>query len=180
MGWFSVSGRKGGHRRLRRANAIGKRALAVAAFPAVLGSLVGCQPPPKPPPPSRTPPPVVVVKEKKPCELRNFNAAAKFVVDAWAVPDARFNVGEPLRFQMRVSSPSYMNVFHVGTSCKVTRLLHNRRMVAGEIVEFPPQNIQITVKPPAGDEAFLFCCDAGRVERVGPSRRSGRRCDRKP
>ena len=105
-----------------------------------------------------------MVKEKKPCELRNFKAAAKFVVDAWAVPDARFNVGEPLRFQMRVSSPSYMNVFHVGTSCKVTRLVHNRRMAAGEIVEFPPQNMQITVKPPAGDEAFYFVATRAKLK----------------
>ncbi len=74
------------------------------------------------------------------------------------MPDERFNVGEPLRLQMRVSSPAYMNVFHVSTSCKVTRLVHNRKMVETQIVNFPAKDsgMEIIVKPPAGNEAFYF------------------------
>ena len=90
------------------------------------------------------------------CELRDYKEGAKFVTEAWAVPDEKFNIGEPLRLQMRVSSPTYMNVFHVSTSCKVTRLVYNKSMVEGEIVDFPAQDIQVTVKPPPGEEAFYF------------------------
>ena len=45
------------------------------------------------------------------CRLQTFRKSAKFLAEAWAVPDESFNVGEPLRLQMRVSSPAYMNVF---------------------------------------------------------------------
>ena len=92
------------------------------------------------------------------CRLQTFRKSAKFLAEAWAVPDESFNVGEPLRLQMRVSSPAYMNVFHVSTSCKVTRLVHNQRMVETQIVDFPPKDsgMEIVVKPPAGDEAFYF------------------------
>ena len=59
---------------------------------------------------------------------------------------------------MRVSTPAYMNLFHVSTSCKVTRLLNNRQMPVAQIVDFPlpGSGIDITVKPPPGDEAFYF------------------------
>ena len=92
------------------------------------------------------------------CELPALKEGRKFLVEAWAIPDARFDVGEPLRLQMRVSTPAYMNIFYVSTSCKVTRLLHNRVMSAAEIVDFPLREtgLQMTVKPPAGDEAFYF------------------------
>ena len=84
------------------------------------------------------------------------NESRKFVVEAWGVPDARFNVGEPLRLQMRVSSPSFLSLFHISTSCKVTRLVHNFSMRPTEIVDFPlaGRGLQIVVKPPAGNEAF--------------------------
>lgn len=103
--------------------------------------------------------------EKPGCELRNFRKSAKFVAEAWAVPDRRFNVGEPLRLQMRVSSPSYMNVFHVSTSCKVTRLVHNQAMVETKIVDFPPKDsgMEIIVKPPAGEEAFYFVATRKKI-----------------
>ena len=92
------------------------------------------------------------------CELPSIAEGRKFVVEAWAVPDARFNVGEPLRLQMRVSTPSFLSLFHVSTSCKVTRLVHNRAMRPAEIVDFPlPENkLQIVVKPPSGSEAFYL------------------------
>ena len=93
-----------------------------------------------------------------PCVLAEINEGRKFVVEAWAVPDARFNVGEPFRIQMRVSTPSFLSLFHVSTSCKVTRLLRNSRMSPAEIVDFPsPESgLQVVVKPPAGPEAFYL------------------------
>lgn len=98
------------------------------------------------------------VVEAPRCELPVFDEGRKFVVEAWAVPTAEFDVGEPLRFQMRASAPSYMNIFYVSTSCKVTRLLHNHRMKAAEIVDFPLETsgLQMIVKPPAGKEGFYF------------------------
>ena len=88
------------------------------------------------------------------CELHAMHEGRKFVAEAWAVPDADFNVGEPLRIQMRVSSPSFLSLFHVSTSCKVTRLIHNLVMRPAEIIDFPGSGIEIVVKPPAGYEAF--------------------------
>ena len=106
------------------------------------------------------PPPTVeyVPVEVPNCELPVFSEARKYRVEAWAIPDARFDVGEPLRLQMRVSTPSYLNIFYVSTSCKVIRLLANRRTAEAEIVNFPlPESgLEMTVKPPAGDEAFYF------------------------
>ena len=92
------------------------------------------------------------------CELPLMSEGRKFVVEAWAVPDARFDVGEPLRLQMRVSTPSFLSIFHVSTSCKVTRLVHNHSMRPTEIVDFPApgSGLQILVKPPAGHEAFYL------------------------
>ncbi len=106
------------------------------------------------------PPPTVefVPVEVPNCELPVFEEGRKFRVEAWAIPDARFDVGEPLNLQMRVSTPSYVNIFYVSTSCKVTRLLANRQTAEAEIVNFPlPESgLQMTVKPPAGDEVFYF------------------------
>ena len=92
------------------------------------------------------------------CELAAMYEGRKFVAEAWAVPDADFDVGEPLRIQMRVSSPSFLSLFHVSTSCKVTRLIHNLAMRPAEIVDFPSSEsgLQIMVKPPAGHEAFYL------------------------
>jgi hypothetical protein len=73
------------------------------------------------------------------------------------VPDPNFNVGEPLSIQARVSTPAYLNMFHVSTSCKVTRLLHNVQVQPAEIADFPRQNSRmIIVKPPTGEEAFYL------------------------
>ena len=92
------------------------------------------------------------------CVLPDVNEGRKFVTEAWAVPDARFHVGEPLRIQMRVSTPAFLSLFHVSTSCKVTRLLWNFRMSPAEIVDFPSpaSGLQVVVKPPAGPEAFYL------------------------
>ena len=92
------------------------------------------------------------------CRLPSYGAGTQYSVEAWAVPDPRYNVGEPLSLQMRVGAPSYMNVFHVSTSCKVTRLLHNRPLQQAEILDFPLRGsgVRMIVKPPAGDEAFYF------------------------
>ena len=80
------------------------------------------------------------------------------MVEAWGLPDANFDVGEPLRLQMRSSAAAHMSVYYVSSSCKVTRLLNNRRVGATEIVDFPTREsgLVMTVKPPAGDEAFYF------------------------
>lgn len=90
------------------------------------------------------------------CELPTLDEGRKFVVEAWAIPDGRFDVGEPLRLQMRVSAPSFLSLFHVSTSCKVTRLIHNLSMRPAEIVDFPsPESgLEIVVKPPPGVEVF--------------------------
>ena len=113
----------------------------------ILGAVAACQPPP-----------TVEIVEVKKCELPIFNEGRKFDIDAWAIPDAVFDVGEPFRLQMRVSTPAYMNIFYVSTSCKVTRLLHNHSVAAADIVDFPlaESGLQMTVKPPTGDEALYF------------------------
>ncbi len=105
------------------------------------------------------------------CRLAQFKEGGKFLVEAWAVPDSRFNVGEPLRLQMRVSSPSYLSVFHVSTSCKVTRLLQDKPMKAAEIVNFPaPESgIEMIVKPPAGKEAFYFIASRQKLQFLSSS-----------
>lgn len=100
------------------------------------------------------------------CELPSFEKHHRFVAEAWAVPDPQFDVGEPLRLQMRVSTPAYMTIFHVSTSCKVTRLLHNLSMQPAEIVAFPlpGSGLKITVKPPAGTEGFYFVATRDELE----------------
>ena len=125
-----------------RAGAFGAAALALAA----------CQPAPK-----VLPPPVVQVEVER-CERPVLQGGRAFVAEAWAVPDGAFDVGEPLRLQMRASAPAYLNVFHVGTSCKVTRLLRDLHVRETAIVDFPiaGSGVEITVKPPAGDEAFYL------------------------
>ena len=100
------------------------------------------------------------------CGLKKLNTHSKFVAEAWAVPDDRFNFGEPLTIQMRVSSPTYMSVFHVSTSCKVTRLLDNMPVKAAEIVDFPSRDsgMKVIVKPPAGREAFYLIATREKLE----------------
>ena len=114
---------------------------------------------------------VEVPVEMKRCELGRFQEARSYVVEAWAVPDSELYVGEPLLLQMRVSAPSYMNIFHVSTSCKVTRLLNNHLMEATEIANFPLANsgIQFTVKPPEGDEGFYFVATRKELEFLSSS-----------
>lgn len=105
------------------------------------------------------PPQVVHVPVEVPkCELRDFSGGRSFVVEAWGLPDTNFDVGEPLRLQMRTSAEAYMSVYYVSSSCKVTRLLNNRPVGATEIVDFPtPESgLVMTVKPPPGNEAFHF------------------------
>ena len=105
-------------------------------------------------------------KKTSGCDLRPLRARKKFVAEAWAVPDDRFNFGEPLAFQMRVSSPTYMSVFHVSTSCKVTRLLDNLPVKAAEIIDFPLRDsgMKIVVRPPAGREAFYLIATRKKLE----------------
>ena len=135
-----------------RAGVLRSLAFAVVA----LGALAGCQPP-------RV---VEVPVEVARCELPTLMAGFQFLAEAWAVPDAVYHVGEPLSLQMRVGAASYMNVFHVSTSCKVTRLLHNQPMAAAEIVDFPlvGSGIEMVVKPPAGDEAFYFIATREKID----------------
>ncbi len=100
----------------------------------------------------------VVEVEKPRCRLRNFDGGRSFTVEAWGLPDADFDVGEPLRLQVRVSAAAHVSVYYVSSSCKVTRLMHNRPVRATEIVDFPTPESGLTmaVKPPAGEEAFYF------------------------
>lgn len=117
---------------------------------------------PEPPRPQTTV--VERVVEKPRCVLRDFSSATRFVTEAWAIPDARFNVGEPLRIQMRVSAPAYVNIFHVSTSCKVTRLMRNRFVKEATIVNFPEEGMSVVVKPPAGDEAFYVVATRKEID----------------
>ena len=89
------------------------------------------------------------------CDLLTMNEDRKIVVEAWAVPDARFNAGEQLRLQMGVSSPSFLSLFHVSASCEVTRPINNRS-ICSAIADIPDSGstIQIVARPPAGYEAF--------------------------
>ena len=127
---------------------------------AMLAALTACQSPQVVEVPVEVPVEVSVeVPVEVPrCDLPEVKGARKFLIEAWAIPNADFDVGEPLRLQMRVSTTAYLNIFHVSTSCKVTRLLANHAMRAAEIADFPlvDSGIQMTVKPPAGDEAFYF------------------------
>ena len=101
---------------------------------------------------------IIVEVEKPKCQLHNFDGGRAFRVEAWGLPDANFDVGEPLRLQMRVSAAAHMSVYYVSSSCKVTRLLNNRPVKATEILDFPTREsgLVMTVKPPAGREAFYF------------------------
>ena len=92
------------------------------------------------------------------CEIVDYLYKETFVIDAWAVPDNNFSIGEPLTLQMRVSAPAYVSVFYVDTSCKVTRLLDNTLIKVNELVNFPlkESGIRMVVKPPEGEEGFYF------------------------
>lgn len=92
------------------------------------------------------------------CAYPDFNVAMNYRIEAWGVPSATFNVGAPLLVQSRVSTPSYLSIYHVSSSCKVSRLLNNVQVTTGQIVDFPlkESNIDLIVKPPAGKEAFYF------------------------
>ena len=105
------------------------------------------------------------------CQLPDINEGRKYVVEAWATPDANFDIGEPLRLQLRVSTATYVNIFYVSSSCKVTRLLYNHAVRAAEIVNFPlsESGLQMTVKPPAGGEAFYFVATRDPLNFLSPS-----------
>ena len=96
------------------------------------------------------------------CTVKDYSGGDKFATEAWGVPSNRFYVGQPLTLQMRVSSPAHLSLFHVSTSCKVTRLLNNHPIrepgQIGNIIDFPlpGSGIEITVKPPKGEEGFYF------------------------
>ena len=109
--------------------------------------------------------PVEVPVEVPDCDVPNLRSDGSYRVEAWAVPDSRFDVGEPLALQVRVSAPSYVTLFHVSTSCKVTRLLDNRKMPMREVVDFPTKGsgMRVTVKPPGGREGFYFIATLDRL-----------------
>ena len=153
---------------------------------ALLATLAACQPtevatapapaappalaaPAAPPAPARVQ--VAAAAPAPRCELPDFDGGRKYVVEAWALPDSAFDVGEPLRLQMRSSAPSHMSVFYVSTSCKVTRLLDNHPVQAAEIVDFPlaASGLRMTVKPPTGDEAFHFVATRDRLDMLSPA-----------
>ena len=152
MGVFGHKSGRGEGIALRASALLVPAAIAVAT----LGTLAACQ---------QTTERVVLV-EKPRCELPTRSAAARFQAEAWAVPDAEYHVGEPLSLQMRVGAASFMNVFHVSSSCKVSRLLRNHAMAAAEIVDFPlaGSGIEMIVKPPAGNEAFYFIATREEID----------------
>ncbi len=111
-----------------------------------------------------------VLVASAPCALPDFNIATNFRIEAWGVPNPHFYVGAPLLIQSRVSTPSYLSIYHVSSSCKVSRLLNNVSVNTGEIVDFPlkESNIDLIVKPPAGDEAFYFVATHQPFEFLSP------------
>ena len=90
------------------------------------------------------------------CKVADLKTQDSYRVEAWGVPDKTFNVGEALNLQLRVSAPSHVTLFHVSTSCKVTRLLDNVAMPMAQIIDFPARDsgMSVMVKPPAGREGF--------------------------
>ena len=140
---------------------VGRRIGGSLAGLGALLALAACGAPPQAPPVVVEVPVEVQVEvpvEVAQCELPAMAGGRTFLAEAWAMPDARFNVGEPLRLQMRISAPAYVSIFHVSTSCKVTRLLDNHPVQPTAIVEFPlaGSGIGLTVKPPEGNEAFYI------------------------
>ena len=119
-------------------------ALVLAAF-----ALAGCE---------TAPAPQVVYRDAPACRVADMNTQNKYAVEAWGIPDNRFRVGEPLTLQMRLGAPAYVTLFHVSSSCKVTRLLDNVRMPMAEMIDYPAKNsgLRIAVKPPGGNEGFYF------------------------
>ena len=101
---------------------------------------------------------VEVPRDIPDCDVPNLNVQTKYAVEAWGIPDNRFNVGEPLTLQMRVSAPSYVTLFHVSSSCKVTRLMDNVHMPMATMIEYPARDsgLRVAVKPPRGREGFYF------------------------
>ena len=168
----SFNGERGGGRALLPyARFVCRAVLAGAA----LAALAGCQQEQASQPAVAVEVPVEVPEASAPaeatvatsgCQLPELRAATQFLVEAWAVPDPQYNVGEPLSLQMRVGAPAYVNVFHVSTSCKVTRLLQNRLIAAAEIIDFPlaGSGIEMIVKPPAGAEAFYFVATREQID----------------
>ena len=113
---------------------------------------------------------VEVPREVPSCDVPDLQTRSKYVIEAWGVPDAQFRVGEPLTIQLRVSAPSYLTLFHVSTSCKVTRLLDNVQMPMAQIIDYPPRGggLDITVKPPSGREGFYFIATLKELSFLSP------------
>ena len=151
----------------------GRAAVGLGVTVAAFGLLAACAPEVVKVPvevPVKVPVEVPVALASAKCELPQINEGRKFVAEAWGVPDSTFDIGEPLRLQMRVSSASFVNVYHVSTSCKVTRLLNNRRVAATKIVDFPLRGsgIRMTVKPPEGKEAFYVIATREKLKFLAP------------
>ena len=99
---------------------------------------------------------VEVPVEVPQCDIPDLRTRGSYAVEVWGIPDSRFDVGEALNLQLRVSAPSHVTMFHVSTSCKVTRLLDNEQLPMAKIVDFPARGsgMAVTVKPPGGREGF--------------------------
>ena len=114
--------------------------------------------------------PEVVYRDAPACTVARIDTQNKYAVEAWGVPDARFAVGEPLTLQMRLGAPAYVTLFHVSSSCKVTRLLDNARMPMAQILDYPAKGggLSISVKPPGGREGFYFIATLERLAFLSP------------
>ena len=99
------------------------------------------------------------------CDIPDLRTRGSYAVEVWGIPNSRFNVGEALNLQLRVSAPSHVTMFHVSTSCKVTRLLDNEQLPMAKIVDFPARGsgMAITVKPPGGREGFYVIATRNRL-----------------
>lgn len=104
------------------------------------------------------------------CAVRDITAISTYSVEAWGIPDNSFAVGEALRLQIRTAAPAYVTMFHVSSSCEVTRLLDNARIPNATIIDYPPQGsgIQVAVGPPDGAEGFYIIATLDELTFLSP------------
>lgn len=108
-------------------------------------------------------PPPVIVQAPPPASVRTEllslpNPVAPFAVQLWSGMPARPRIGDKLNLGLRSDVDGYVSLFVVTSSGGTGRLLDNRRVGAGERVEYPGRHDGIDVKlmPPAGVESFVL------------------------
>ncbi|QCG93086.1 DUF4384 domain-containing protein (plasmid) [Azospirillum sp. TSA2s] len=108
-------------------------------------------------------PPPVVVQAPPPASVRAellsvSNPAAPFAAQLWSGMPTHPRIGDALNLGLRSDVDGYVSLFVVTASGGTGRLLDNRRVGAGERVEYPGRHGSIDVKlmPPAGVESFVL------------------------